>query len=572
VEVVFTDYGNSAILARERIVLRYQDIPAEDVAQEMIDENVLELSTNSPKKLEKIVLVAEQICLAKWDDDDVWYRAKVTKTSEATVEVVFTDYGNSAILARERIVLRYQDIPAEDVAQEMIDENVGAPPSEEILAQPITTPSPSPQEEVKTVVSEDPVEERSVQCQWSVHDKCVARWGEDQCWYRGVITALGQDKTSASVRFVDYDNEDKVIIQDIVASSSEIPPGQEDFIDENVGEEPAVSAAKSMVLKKEEETRSEPSPSLPGPLNSTTDSGIGKSMTEPDFFNFMEKNGDTLSLSIKKKHVFKVSGPAGVTVLADGSVAIVSRMSDSVKIFSRTGAPLPCLLEGPRKFDKPTNILRLANGKIVVRDAKGIQLFTQEGKFVRTLGVTSQNCYYGLAEDSQGNVLTINYRDAAKPSGVGTTTTAGATDVFGLHEEGELCRQIELEDLVEEEEKVRSKCRHLGFSKGQVFISDIGLHRVFIINELEASVFGEAGDKPGQFSNPAEAAFDGVGNSIIVDSKNNRLQLVDTNQNPYPVKVDHPLVKPAGIHFDKDNNEVYVSNFGENTVVCFKLS
>ena len=393
-QVLFLDHGNSDVAPRSNIVLHFEEIPDE----EEVDEYVIEPSTNTPskdveisknplaetsgdskispelpreisessQKPEKIALVAEQTCLAKWDDDNVWYRAKVTKTSEATVEVVFIDYGNSAILARERIVLSYQDIPAEDVAQEMVDENVEAPSSEEILARPIA-PSPSPQEEVKAVVSESPVEEKSDQCQWSVHDKCVARWGEDQCWYRGVIIALGQDKTSASVRFVDYDNEDKVNLQDIVVSSSQIPPGQEDFIDENVGVEPAVSAAEVMVLKKEEkETRSEPSPSLPGTLNTTTDSGIGKSFTDPKVFNFIEKNG----LSIKKKQVFKVSTPAGVSVLADGSVAIVSRMSDCVKFFSRTGAPLPCLLTGHRKFDKPTNVLRLSNGKIVVRDTK----------------------------------------------------------------------------------------------------------------------------------------------------------------------------------------------------------
>ena len=50
-------------------------------------------------------------------------------------------------------------------------------------------------------------------------------------------------------------------------------------------------------------------------------------------------------------------------------------------------------------------------------------------------------------------------------------------------------------------------------------------------------MFGETGDKPGEFNAPAEVAFDDVGNSIIVDTKNNRLQLVDANQNTYPVKV-----------------------------------
>ena len=90
------------------------------------------------------------------------------------------------------------------------------------------------------------------------------------------------------------------------------------------------------------------------------------------FFSFIEKDskGDFASLSLKKKLVFKVNSPAGMSVLADGSLAIVSRQTETVKIFSRTGSPLPDLLEGHRRLEKPTNILQLANGNIVVRDTK----------------------------------------------------------------------------------------------------------------------------------------------------------------------------------------------------------
>ena len=83
----------------------------------------------------------------------------------------------------------------------------------------------------------------------------------------------------------------------------------------------------------------------------------------------------------------------------------------------------------------------------------------------------------------------------------------------------------------------RSKCRHLGYNKGNLAIVDTGLDRVFVISQEDATVFGEAGDQPGEFNNPAEVALDDSGNSIIVDTKNNRLQLVDVNQNAYPVKV-----------------------------------
>ena len=64
-----------------------------------------------------------------------------------------------------------------------------------------------------------------------------------------------------------------------------------------------------------------------------------------------------------------------------------------------------------------------------------------------------------MAEDAKGNILTINHRDATKPSGVGTVTTSGSTDVFGINEEGALCSKVELEELVEQDEKVRWEYR-----------------------------------------------------------------------------------------------------------------
>ena len=62
---------------------------------------------------------------------------------------------------------------------------------------------------------------------------------------------------------------------------------------------------------------------------------------------------------------------------------------------------------------------------------------------------------------------------------------------------------------------------------------DSGNNKVFIIpNDNEA---GQLEDE--EFSGPSEIAFDNQGNLIIVDTKNNRLQLVDANHNYYPVKV-----------------------------------
>ena len=204
---------------------------------------------------------------------------------------------------------------------------------------------------------------------WKEGAACVARWSEDSVWYRAEV--LSVSPSFCLVKFVDYGNEEEVALQYILKTSAEIPTGES--IDEFVTgqfEDPDPEKDGGIPSK---EVRSEPSHSVSGgeSLNTTTSSGIGDSINTT-FFSFIEKDskGDFTSLTLKKKVVFNVNTPAGVSVLADGSVAIVSRMSDSVKLFSRAGSPLPCPLEGHRKFERPTNILRLANGKIVVRDTK----------------------------------------------------------------------------------------------------------------------------------------------------------------------------------------------------------
>merc|ERR550519_25328 len=208
----------------------------------MIDENVLEPSSNTPskdvetsknppaettgdskispepprdipetsEKLRKIALVADQTCLAKWDDDDVWYRAKVIKTSEATVEVVFTDYGNFAILARERIVLSYQDIPAEDIAQEMIDENVLEPSSNTPSKDVETSKNPPAETTGDSKISPEPqrdipeTSEKLRKIALVADQTCLAKWDDDDVWYRAKV--IKTSEATVEVVFTDYGN------------------------------------------------------------------------------------------------------------------------------------------------------------------------------------------------------------------------------------------------------------------------------------------------------------------------------------------------------------------------------
>merc|ERR1719234_3116927 len=56
---------------------------------------------------------AGQDCVAKWNEDDVWYRAQIAEVgTDGKVLVVFTDYGNSAYVEEGELVAGVEDIPA----------------------------------------------------------------------------------------------------------------------------------------------------------------------------------------------------------------------------------------------------------------------------------------------------------------------------------------------------------------------------------------------------------------------------------------------------------------------------
>ena len=108
-EVYFTDYGNTADVEMSNIVKTMKDIPM----QEEVDENVLKTESWSKGC----------VCIAKWPEDDVWYNAMVVSNlSNGECEVIFTDYGNTAIVAWDKIVAAASKVPAHEV--EFIDQFV----------------------------------------------------------------------------------------------------------------------------------------------------------------------------------------------------------------------------------------------------------------------------------------------------------------------------------------------------------------------------------------------------------------------------------------------------------------
>merc|ERR1719318_1233096 len=243
--VTFTDYGNTDIVTKDRIVDKAEDIPAEQA--DMIDECVKMNTTgtdshlttspealkmipevlNTPDSKEDSVVTRTKsswsvgdVCVACWSEDGVWYNARVdSEVRSGQYQVTFTDYGNQDNVTMDRIVATARDIPADQV--DMVDECVKV---EEVEASEI--PCSSGPSSAPDAVSPSQA--------WSVGGAGIARWSEDNVWYNAVVDSLDQASGDIHVTFTDYGNTAIVTSDDIVTTAEDIPADQLDMIDECV--------------------------------------------------------------------------------------------------------------------------------------------------------------------------------------------------------------------------------------------------------------------------------------------------------------------------------------------------
>ena len=154
---------------------------------------------------------AGQDCVAKWNEDDVWYRAQVAEVGkDGKVLVVFTDYGNSAYVEEGELVAGVDGIPAGeerdvnlveasdaviDDANLLTEENNIEAADGEIVVEGKYVKLDHP-EEARAVEEVEVVEEakhiveadiqvlpsRSQMVELKIDDFCVACFSEDNVW------------------------------------------------------------------------------------------------------------------------------------------------------------------------------------------------------------------------------------------------------------------------------------------------------------------------------------------------------------------------------------------------------
>ena len=93
-----------------------------------------------------------------------------------------------------------------------------------------------------------------------------------------------------------------------------------------------------------------------------------------------------------------------------------------------------------------------------------------------------------------------------------------------------------------------------------------------MLSNIEATMIGKRGKDPKDFRDPTDIFVDDVGNMMVADSRNHRLQIIGVDQECAGfVKPDPPFARPTRIFVDPEQRELYVSNKLSKVVVKYKI-
>jgi len=184
---------------------------------------------------------------------------------------------------------------------------------------------------------------------------------------------------------------------------------------------------------------------------------------------------------------------------------------------------------------------------------------------------------FGLAYDpSQNHILTVNTNGMKNSRD--NFSKPGESDILVLDKEtGQVIKKIELSGIIKD--MAMSKCRFLHFDGRKFFIVDLGLNCIYemTLSSNKVRTFGTQGKKEGQFNDPAGLVTDDMGNLIVNDAGNDRLQVYNSSLEFLGIlkikdKVgDAKICRPSGLTLDKDQNCLYILNLRSSTMVKTKI-
>ena len=201
-------------------------------------------------------------------------------------------------------------------------------------------------------------------------------------------------------------------------------------------------------------------------------------------------------------------------------IVVADRDKNVVKIYDSKTGDVKGTVQPKKAFHLPSDMTTLPDGRLVLTDGNGLQLFDEEGVYLQPItpdGVFGK-CY-GVASDGEGNVLTIN----TNPEGINNCITRqGETDILRINfETNTILEKIELVDIIND--NIRPRCRFLDCEGSNVYVVDLGLNPILAIgcflDETIVKMFVSTGKNIGEFKDSAGIVVDSMGDMIIADAR-----------------------------------------------------
>ena len=491
------------------------------------DTNVKSDITNKPDKVEKEVKSRTEkkakdagikevddedspavelgaLCVARWGEDGVWYRAQVTEVAATQAQVIFLDYGNSAWVGRAEMVGGAEGVPEGEELDQFVQGKGGV--VEEHVA----------------------VGAKGL----GVGQRCLAQYSEDLLWYNAEVLELLP--AACLVLFTDYGNQEEVGEGRVVLAATELPAGA--VLDQFVagpGEEAVPCAADDCREVKEEPrevgracTDGEPSldeEELPEgeedkvgegarclavwgedgvlyraqllfwhPCATRADvlfvdydnvavvsreavfrsyAAVPEELRRPELVDQHVNTTAGFSLvaaaaagggRVAAKLLWTVAGLEGRVELAlttDSMVVAAICQQEAVRVFGAAGEQV-VELAPVRPFQGLSGVAVLDTGHIAALDRRGVQLFAASLAWEREVEVRGLATPGGLCQGEGSELVLVNRCLRGDRAGV---TEPGETDLLYVDRQtGRITRRIEMVDILGDD-SVDSACHHITY-------------------------------------------------------------------------------------------------------------
>ncbi|PAV59636.1 hypothetical protein WR25_21233 isoform A [Diploscapter pachys] len=241
-----------------------------------------------------------------------------------------------------------------------------------------------------------------------------------------------------------------------------------------------------------------------------------------DYAEIMQ-NGPLFSFGSEGSGDGQLCRPWGIVIDKRYRVVVADRSNNRIQIFNKDGKYLTKFgTSGNAKgqFNRPAGVCVNSHNHIIVADKDNhrIQVFTENGEFILEFGCRGrQNSHFNYP----WGVATNQFNHIAV-----TDTRNHRIQIFDAS--GQFLRKVGYEHNYFF--KNLDSPRGIVFTRDDnVMVTDFNNHRVAILPKIgypnELKVFGSEGTDGGQFMRPQGMTIDHMGNILVCDSKNNRIQV-----------------------------------------------